>query len=114
MVRIWKIFVVLSAFFLVSPFSAVGDEFPDFITSNEDYYVTRIGKVPEIDANEYRLEVAGLVKAPRFFTLEELKALDLVELPLTVECIGNSPAALNCPLPSGRGFIFTIFWSHLA
>jgi hypothetical protein len=104
MVRIWKIFVVLSAFFLVSPFSAVGDEFPDFITSNEDYYVTRIGKVPEIDANEYRLEVAGLVKAPRFFTLEELKALDLVELPLTVECIGNSPGGPQLSTAVWKGF----------
>ncbi len=65
--------------------------YPDFITSNEDYFITRIGSVPEIDPSTYRLSITGLVKNPREFTLEELRALDLVELPLTVECIGKSP-----------------------
>ena len=66
-------------------------DYPDFITSNEDYYITRIGAVPKIDEATYRLTITGLVNTPRTFTLEELRSLDLVELPLTVECIGNSP-----------------------
>jgi DMSO/TMAO reductase YedYZ molybdopterin-dependent catalytic subunit len=65
--------------------------YPDFVTSAEDYYVTRIGEVPKIDAGSYRLEVRGLVERPSSFALEELYAMDLEELPLTVECIGNSP-----------------------
>ena len=65
-------------------------EFPDFITANEDYFVTRIGSVPDIDQETYELNIIGLVENPRSFTLEELRDLDLIELPLTVECIGNS------------------------
>ena len=65
--------------------------FPDFVTSAESYYVTRIGDIPSITADTYRLEVGGLVDNPRSFTLEELYAMDTQELPLTVECIGNSP-----------------------
>lgn len=71
--------------------------FPDFITSNDDYYVTRIGNIPEIDPATYRLEVTGLIDTPTDFSLEELYAMDMKELPLTVECIGNSP---NGPLLS--------------
>lgn len=63
--------------------------FPDFITPNADYYVTRIGEVPEIDEATYRLKIFGQVKQPKSFTLDELNQLEMVELPLTVECIGN-------------------------
>ncbi|MDP6626334.1 MAG: molybdopterin-dependent oxidoreductase [Methanopyri archaeon] len=66
--------------------------FPNFITSNEDYFVTRIGGIPEINPSTYRLAITGLVQNPREYTLEELRALKLVELPLTVECIGKSPS----------------------
>ncbi len=65
-------------------------EFPDFITSNEDYFVTRIGTVPEIDRDTYQLEIKGLIDNPTSFSLDELQSLNLTELPLTVECIGNN------------------------
>ncbi|MHA2300331.1 MAG: molybdopterin-dependent oxidoreductase [Candidatus Thorarchaeota archaeon] len=86
--------VVASAVLIsINPLSIGQDdssEFPDFITKNEDYFVTRIGSVPEIDRDTYRLEIKGLVDSPTSFSLDELQALDLTELPLTVECIGNS------------------------
>jgi DMSO/TMAO reductase YedYZ molybdopterin-dependent catalytic subunit len=65
-------------------------DFPDFFTKNENYFVTRIGNVPIIDRDTYRLEVFGLVDNPTVFSLEDLQALNLTELPLTIECIGNS------------------------
>jgi hypothetical protein len=65
-------------------------EFPDFITSNEDYFVTRIGAVPNINRDTYRLEITGLIDNPRSYSLAELQSLNLTELPLTIECIGNS------------------------
>jgi DMSO/TMAO reductase YedYZ molybdopterin-dependent catalytic subunit len=65
-------------------------EFPDFITSNEDYFVTRIGQVPNINGDTYRLEIHGLVDNPTSFSLVELQAMNLTDLPLTVECIGNT------------------------
>jgi DMSO/TMAO reductase YedYZ molybdopterin-dependent catalytic subunit len=65
-------------------------DFPDFFTKNEDYFTTRIGSVPSINRDTYRLEITGLVENPTSFTLDELQALNLTELPLTIECIGNS------------------------
>lgn len=78
--------------------------FPDYITSNEDYYVTRIDGIPEIDASTYALEVKGLVERPASFSLEELYAMDMVELPLTVECIGNSPSGPLVSTAVWKGF----------
>jgi hypothetical protein len=83
---------VLAFFSCASPQYAVREDgFPDFVTSAENYYVTRIGEVPQIQAESYSLEVGGLIERPTSFTLDELYAMELVELPLTVECIGNSP-----------------------
>lgn len=70
--------------------SEVPSEFPDFITSNEDYFVTRIGAVPNINRDTYRLEIHGLIDTPVSYSLIELQSLNLTELPLTIECIGNS------------------------
>lgn len=78
--------------------------FPDFITSNKNYYVTRIGEVPQIDASTYSLEVKGLVDRPRSFNLEELYAMEMIELPLTVECIGNSPSGPLVSTAVWKGF----------
>ena len=71
--------------------TAISDGFPSFITPTEEYYVTRIGKIPEIDPQSYQLKIEGLVEEPRSLSLDQLYALDREELPLTVECIGNSP-----------------------
>jgi hypothetical protein len=64
--------------------------YPDFITANKDYFVTRIGEAPTVDGGTFHLDITGLVKTPRSFSLHDLMALPLVELPLTIECIGNS------------------------
>ena len=78
--------------------------FPDFISSADDYYVTRISSVPEIDADNYSLEIAGLVDNPRAFSLEELYSMEMQELPLTVECIGNSPSGALISTAVWKGF----------
>ena len=64
-------------------------EFPDFYTKNEDYFVTRIGSVPAINRDTYQLEIKGLIDTPTSFSLDELQSLTMIELPLTIECIGN-------------------------
>jgi hypothetical protein len=84
-------------------------DFPDFFTSNEEYYITRIGRVPRIDKARYRLEVKGLVDNPRQFTLAELKELPRVEIPLTVECIGNSPNGQLLSTARWEGFLLYDF-----
>ena len=78
--------------------------FPDFITANKDYYVTRIGDVPEIDPETYRLTISGLISKETSFTLEQLYAMELEELPLTVECIGNSRSGPLLSTAIWRGF----------
>ncbi len=78
-----------------------GGDYPDFITENDDYFVTHIGPVPVIDAGTYELSVYGLVDTPASFSLDELMALNLVEFPLTTECIGN--------WPNGR-LVGTAYW----
>ncbi len=78
--------------------------YPDFITPNEEYFVTRIGDVPEINEEDYGLAVTGLVRAPRVFTLDELRSLPLVDIPLTVECIGNPPNGRLLSTAVWRGF----------
>lgn len=84
-------------------------DFPPFITPTADYYITRIGRVPKINPETYRLEVKGLVEASRSFSLQELYSQPMKELTLTVECIGNSP---NGPLLSTaiwKGFLLYDF-----
>ena len=63
--------------------------FPNFYTKTEDYYITRIGDIPVIDEHSYKLEITGCVENPTNFSLSELRALPLIEFPLTIECIGN-------------------------
>ena len=77
--------------------------YPDFITESEDYYVTRIGALPEINSDTYTLNVRGLVDNPTSFDLQELYALQMVEVPLTVECIGNSTSGPLLSTAEWRG-----------
>ncbi|MFX1559842.1 MAG: molybdopterin-dependent oxidoreductase [Promethearchaeota archaeon] len=80
------------------------DEFPDFFTKNEDYFVTRIGAVPEIDRDTYQLEITGLVENPTSYSLTELQSLEMIDLPLTIECIGNSANGRLVSTAIWRGF----------
>lgn len=107
---VFVVLVVVMAFVILAnpPSLPQGDnqsEFPDFFTKNEDYYITRIGSVPSIDRETYRLEITGMVDNPTSFTLDELQALDLVDLPLTIECIGNGATGKLLGTALWRGFI---------
>ncbi|MFG0335783.1 MAG: molybdopterin-dependent oxidoreductase, partial [Maioricimonas sp. JB049] len=44
---------------------------------------------PQIDPEEYQLEITGLVERPKTFTLEEIRALPQVDQLMTLECAGN-------------------------
>jgi hypothetical protein len=99
--------VLVLTFLPLSAFAGGG--FPDFITSNKDYYVTRIGKLPDIQESTYRLEITGLVNKRGKWTLEELRALPGVEIPLTVECIGNSRGGPQLSTAVWKGFLLYDF-----
>jgi DMSO/TMAO reductase YedYZ molybdopterin-dependent catalytic subunit len=80
-------------------------EFPDFITKNEDYFITRIGDVPQINSETYRLNVWGQIDNPKSFNLTELQELDLVERVLTTECIGNPATGPLISTAVWKGFL---------
>lgn len=67
--------------------------------------IQRIGAVPEIDRDTYQLEITGLIDNPRSFTLAELQALNLTDLPLTIECIGNPSVGKLVGTAMGKGFL---------
>ena len=79
--------------------------YPDFITENSDYYVTRIGSVPEINEETYSLTISGLVENKTSFSLQELRELEMVEIPLTIECIGNFPNGRQISTAMWKGFV---------
>ncbi len=88
------VITIVIVVFLTSPWPSLvengeSSEFPDFITSNDDYFVTRIAGVPNINRDTYRLEIYGLVDTQASLSLVDLQALNMTELPLTIECIGN-------------------------
>ncbi len=64
--------------------------FPDFITPNEKYFDTRINGLPMMDPELYQLSISGMVDQATYFSLEELRGLDLVKRTLTIESIGNT------------------------
>ena len=89
LITVISIGFVISLNFNAQPQDGIDTNFPDFITKNEDYFITRIDGVPTIDREEYHLDITGFVENPRSFTLDELQSLNLTELTLTYECIGN-------------------------
>ncbi len=78
--------------------------FPAFITPVQDYFQTRIGGVPEIKGDTFRLRITGAVDNPSEFSLEELKGLEMVERTLTVECIGNPVNGSQLGTAEWKGF----------
>ncbi len=51
--------------------------------------------IPLIDPAAYELEIGGLVRKPSRLTLEEIRALPAVTMPVAMECGGNGRAHLS-------------------
>ena len=58
-------------------------DFPPFVTPVETYFETRIGEIPAIENDSYRLKISGAVNNPADYSLEELKSLKMFERTLT-------------------------------
>jgi DMSO/TMAO reductase YedYZ molybdopterin-dependent catalytic subunit len=66
------------------------EDLDSWLTPNNRFFnVAHYGR-PIIDTDTWSLEIAGLVKRPRGFTLNELKALPRKEVAFTLECAGNN------------------------
>ena len=80
-------------------------EFPEFITPNDEYFVTRIGAVPEIQEDSYCLFITGLIDNPVELTLADLQMLPATGTPVTLECIGNSSTGKQLGTALWEGFL---------
>src|ERR1044071_6005002 len=62
-----------------------------WMTPKEQLFSVGHYGTPEVDTAAWKLEIGGLVRKPRTFTLAELKTRPRREYTLTIECSGNSP-----------------------
>ncbi|KAJ3345537.1 hypothetical protein HDU83_003955 [Entophlyctis luteolus] len=58
-------------------------------TPPEIHYVRNHGPVPRIDKEQHTLSVGGLVRNPRVFTMDEIRAIESVSYPVLLVCAGN-------------------------
>ena len=62
------------------------------ITPTGMHYLLVHYDIPEVDANEWRLKIDGLVSKPLQLTLEEIKKRPAQTIAVTMECAGNGRA----------------------
>lgn len=75
---------------------------PVMITPVDQFYEVKYSAtVPHVDASTWRLLVTGEVERPLSLTLEEIKAMPMVEEMRTLECISN---------PAGGDLIGNAVW----
>src|SRR4051794_4342642 len=61
----------------------------EWLTPADQVFNVQHYGIPNFDEKSFALEVAGLVRKPRTFTVEELKKLPRSEQLMTLECSGN-------------------------
>jgi DMSO/TMAO reductase YedYZ molybdopterin-dependent catalytic subunit len=76
-----------------------------WITPNEDVFAVSHYGTPEVDPNKWRLEISGLVKKGRTFTLADIKSRKRKSVTATLECSGNSSN------PGFMGAIGNVTWT---
>lgn len=85
-----------------------------FLTPNEAFYIRSHFATPKLTEAEYRLSVVGKVDKERALTLDALKALPSVTMPVTLECAGNGRVFLT-PATTGvqweTGAVSTAEWT---
>lgn len=60
------------------------------ITPNDQFYILQIGKPAQIEENNWRLAVTGMIeKMVPPYTLDSIKAMEPVETMRTLKCIGD-------------------------
>ena len=69
-------------------------------TPSEHFYVRNHFAVPEIDAKTFRVTVSGHVENKLDLSLDDIRRMEQVTKPLTMECAGNGRVHL---VPAARG-----------
>ena len=66
------------------------EDLDSWVTPNAQFFSIAHYNRPEIDAENWHLEITGLVEQPMSLTLDDLRALPRQELTFTLECSGNT------------------------
>jgi DMSO/TMAO reductase YedYZ molybdopterin-dependent catalytic subunit len=61
----------------------------DWITPQDQVFSVQHYGTPEVKAEEFKLEIAGMVDRPKTLTLEDIRALPKQDQLMTLECSGN-------------------------
>jgi DMSO/TMAO reductase YedYZ molybdopterin-dependent catalytic subunit len=83
-------------------------ELDQWITRNDDLYVVSHYNTPTLSAENHALEISGLVRKPRTFTLAELKQRRQRTVTATLECGGNGSS------PGFMGAIGNVRWTGIS
>lgn len=70
--------------------------------------------IPHLTAEDWRLDVSGLVDEPLSLTFEDIRALPAVTMPVTLECAGNGRTAMTprtCSMPWHLEAVGTAEWT---
>ena len=78
------------------PFS----ELKSWITPSEQFFIRSHFAVPKVDSQRFQLTVEGHVENKLELSLDDIKKMAPVTMPLTLECAGNGRVFL---VPQGRG-----------
>jgi len=88
------------------------------VTPTTLFFARSHGAIPEIDPRHYRLSITGLVRAPRWLSLDDLQTrFPAHTLTATLQCAGNrrEELAAHAPVPGelpwGAGAIGTAEWT---
>jgi DMSO/TMAO reductase YedYZ molybdopterin-dependent catalytic subunit len=66
------------------------EQLDSWITPNDQFFVIKHFNEPELQEDDWRLQVSGLVERPLTLTLDELKSRARREVTFTIECSGNT------------------------
>ncbi len=66
------------------------EQLDSWITPNDQFFVIKHFNEPQLNENDWRLDISGLVDQPVTLTLDDLKARERQEVTFTLECSGNT------------------------
>jgi DMSO/TMAO reductase YedYZ molybdopterin-dependent catalytic subunit len=66
------------------------EQLDSWITPNDQFFVIKHFNEPQLNENDWRLDISGLVDQPMTLTLDDLKARERQEVTFTLECSGNT------------------------
>ena len=85
-----------------------------FITPVDRFFVRGHNSIPQIDVKTWRLKIEGDVETPLELTYDEVREMESVTFPVTLECAGNGRAHL-IPAVDGaqwdRGAVSNAEWT---